>query len=178
MRTRRILPNEDIQEVRVLYKEAFPEGEQIPYERLLQLIGEMNLDVSAYYENDGSAGDFVGFTVVYPGKEYNWFWYFAVRPELRGKGYGQRILSLLIDKYKGGTNILDMESPRQECENQAQRKRRQAFYKRNGFRDTDVYKSFDGIEFTIMMMGEGTFTMRDYDSILANLKRFWWKDRN
>ena len=173
MLSKRILPNEDIQEVRALYKEAFPEGEQIPYERLLQLIGEMNLDVSAYYENGSSASDFVGFTIVYPGKKYNWFWYFAVRPELRGKGYGQQILSQLIEKYKDGTNILDMESPEQVCENSEQRKRRHAFYLRNGFRDTGVGKSFKGIDYTIMMNGEGTFTQRDYDLIIDELRSYW-----
>lgn len=29
---------------------------------------------------------------------------------------------------------------------------------------------------TIMMMGEGRFTDKDYDEILGDLKRFWWLD--
>ena len=70
----------------------------------------------------------MGFTIVYPRDTFNWFWYFAVREELRGKGYGQQILSLLIEKYKGCSNILDMESPDQDCDNAEQRRRRSAFY--------------------------------------------------
>ena len=93
--------------------------------------------------------------------------------ELRGKGYGQQILSRLIEKYKSSTNILDMESPDQQCNNTEQRRRRHHFYLRNGFRDTGVGRSFAGIDYTIMLMGEGTFTMKDYDDIINELRAFW-----
>ena len=54
----------------------------------------MPLDFTAYYDDE----DFIGFTIVYPRKQFNWYWYFAVRDELRGKGYGQKILTQLIEK--------------------------------------------------------------------------------
>ena len=67
-----------------------------------------------------------------------------------------------------------MESPlQQDCDNREQRRRRYHFYLRNGFRDTGVGRSFDGIDYTIMMMGDGTFTMQDYDNIIAELRSFW-----
>ena len=103
-------------------------------------------------------------------------WYFAVREELRGKGYGQQILTQLIEKYKGQTWVLDMESPTQVCENIVQRRRRHAFYLRNGFRDTNVYRTYNDITMTIMMMGESTFTMQDWDDIIHELQQFWWPD--
>ena len=99
------------EEIRCLYESAFPEEEQIPYEDLLQLVDRMNLDFTAYYKGT----EFVGFTIVYPRDTFNWFWYFAVKEDLRGNGCGQQILSMLIEKYKGCSNILDMESPEQEC---------------------------------------------------------------
>ena len=122
---------------------------------------------------------FVGFTIVYPRKTltssssvttqpslsklgrpsllrpFNWFWYFAVREDLRGKGYGQQILTVMMEKYKGQSCVLDMESPTQDCDNIEQRKRRHAFYLRNGFRDTKVYRTYNDITMTVMMMGEG-----------------------
>jgi GNAT superfamily N-acetyltransferase len=109
-------------------------------------------------------------------RPFNWFWYFAVLPELRGQGKGQEILTTLIEKYKGKTCVLDMESPRQECSNKAQRERRHDFYLRNGFRDTNLYKKFDVVEMTIMMMGKGTFTMQDWDDIVNELRKFWTWD--
>ena len=155
--------------IRKLYEIAFPVEEQIPYEDLMILMDKMPLDFTAYYDDK----EFIGFTIVYPRKTFNWFWYFAVRSELRGKGYGQQILSRLIDEYKDCMNILDMESPDQVCENLEQRKRRCAFYLRNGFRKTGVGKSFEGIDYTILMNGEGTFTLNDYDEVLAELRSFW-----
>ena len=157
------------EEVRALYESAFPLEEQIPYGDLMILMDKMPLDFTAYYDD----GEFVGFTIVYQRKTFNWFWYFAVRSGLRGKGLGRQILTMLIEEYKDCTNILDMESPDQVCENSEQRKRRCAFYLRNGFRKTGVGKSFEGIDYTILINGEGTFTLQDYEEVLAELRSFW-----
>ena len=160
-------------EIRELYESAFPENERIPWKDLMRLIEEMHLDFTAYYDAD----TFVGLTIVYPRPSFNWYWYFAVREELRNKGYGQEILSMLKSKYKGQTSVFDMESPRQECDNIVQRRRRHAFYLRNGFRDANVYRSYDNLEMTIMMMGEGTFTLQDWDDMTNELRQHWrWED--
>lgn len=171
--------NED---VRRLYESAFPKEEQILWKDLMRLMKTMSLDFTVYYEDcdafaeANSAAEssrLLGLTIVYPRKQFNWFWYFAVPEELRGQGIGQRILLQLIEKYSGQSNILDMESPEQVCENSEQRKRRHAFYLRNGFRDTGVGKSFKGIDYTIMMIGEGSFTQYDYDQIINELRSYW-----
>lgn len=157
------------EEIRCLYESAFPEEEQIPYEDLLQLVDRMNLDFTAYYKG----ADFVGFTIVYPRDTFNWFWYFAVKEDLRGNGCGQQILSMLIEKYKGCSNILDMESPEQECENREQRRRRSDFYLRNGFRNTGVGKSFEGVDYVILQNGDRVFTLQDYEEVLDELRSAW-----
>ena len=173
MRIKQITTANADEQIKQLYQTAFPKDEQIPWDDLLQLIDVMHLDFTAYYDGE----DFIGFTIVYPRKAFNWYWYFAVREELRGKGYGQKILTKLIEHYKGQTCVLDMESPyQQHCPNLEQRKRRHAFYLRNGFRDTNVYRSYRDITMTVMIMGEGSFTMQDWDEITNELKRFWWID--
>ena len=159
----------DTVQLRKLYETAFPTEEQIPWDNLTRLVVEMPLDFTAYYDND----TFIGLTIVNPRKSINWFWYFAVSEELRGMGYGQEILTSLIKRYDGKPFILDMESPDQPCDNMEQRVRRHSFYKRNGFCDTNVYRSFDGVTYTIMMRGEGKFTKGDYDDIIEDLRRFW-----
>ena len=162
------------QHLRQLYQTAFPVEEQIPWDDLMRLVEEMPLDFTTYYNNEG----LIGFTIVYPRPTFNWFWYFAVREPLRGNGLGQEILSSLIAKYHSQSNILDMESPLQPSDNIEQRKRRHAFYLRNGFHDTHVYRTYEGITYTIMTMGDGTFTMQDYDDIIAELRQHWWRDDN
>ena len=173
---RKITPaNADDEQLKRLYQTAFPENEQIPWHDLMRLIDEMSLDFTAYYDGDV----FVGFTIVYPRPSFSWYWYFAVREDLRGKGLGQQILTQLIERYKGQRCVLDMESPEQNpCPNPEQRQRRRAFYLRNGFRDTHVYRKYDDIEMTIMMMGDGYFTIEDWDEITAELKQHWnWEEK-
>ena len=182
------------EQIKQLYQTAFPENEQIPWNDLTRLIDQMSLDFTAYYDNE----EFVGFTIVYPRKSFNWYWYFAVREELRGKGLGQQILTQLMKKYEGQACVLDMESPYQDpCPNPEQRKRRHSFYLRNGFRDTNVYRSYSNITMTVMMMGPDTlaspssdatqpssskpsllprFTLQDWDDITNELKKFWWPE--
>lgn len=164
--------NADDEQLKMLYQTSFPENEQIPWNDLVRLIDEMHLDFTTYYEED----TLVGFTIVFPHKQFNWFWYFAVKPELRGQGKGQKILTALIEKYKGKTCVLDMESPKQKCDNSEQRKRRHSFYLRNGFRDTNLYRKYDNLEMTIMITGNATFTMKDWDNIVAELRKFWTWD--
>ena len=161
------------EQIKHLYQTAFPENEQIPWDELVRLIGEMHLDFTAYFEGES----FIGFTIVFPYEPFNWYWYFAVRPELRGQGIGQQRLTTLLEKYKGQSCVLDMESPRQECDNKEQRQRRHAFYLRNGFRDTNLYRCWDDLEMTIMMIGPGTFTMQNWDEIVGELTKYWTWDK-
>ena len=164
--------NADV-EIKQLYESAFPVEEQIPWDDLVRLIGEMGLDFTAYYEGEG----LIGFTIVYPRPEFSWFWYFAVKPELRGQGYGQQILSQVIGHYRGQSLVMDIESTRQaSADNREVRQRRHAFYLRNGFQETRLFRGWSGIEYTILQMGTGTFTMQDWDDIVNELKKFWTWD--
>ena len=157
-------------QIKQLYESAFPENERIPWPDLMRLIDEMHLDFTTYEDNN----QLVGFTIVYPGPKVNWFWYFAVKEELRGQGMGQQILTRLIQKYEGKTCVLDMESPYQvPCPNPEQRSRRQQFYLRNGFRDSNLFKSYEDIEMTMMIIGSESFTMQDWDAITNELRQHW-----
>ncbi|MBR4633165.1 MAG: GNAT family N-acetyltransferase [Elusimicrobia bacterium] len=173
MKTKQITKsNANDEQIKLLYQTAFPENEQIPWEDLVRLIDQMQLDFTAYYEDD----TFIGFTILFPHKKFNWFWYFAVIPELRGQGKGQKILTYLIEKYKEKNVVLDMESPKQECNNKEQRIRRHDFYIRNGFRDTNLYRKYDNLEMTIMILGNYIFTMQDWNNIVSELRKFWTWD--
>ncbi len=155
--------------VRQLYETAFPDDEKIPWDELLGLVETMSLDFQAYYEGES----LIALTIVYPRPSFSWFWYFAVKEELRGRGWGQRILRMVTSQYKDHSLILDMEDPAQVCENTSQRQRRHAFYLRNGFRDTGVGKYYGSVAMTILLTGEGTFTMQDYEEVIQELRSFW-----
>lgn len=173
MKTLSYLPitakNADNKDLRNLYETAFPVEEQIPYDDLRQLLSVMPLDFKAYYDGE----TFVGLTIVLKRDDYDWFWYFAVSADLRGKGYGQQILSALKSHYTDHSLIIDIESPEQICDNIEQRRRRYGFYLRNGFRDTHTAKSFEGIDYTILISGDGVFSQTDYDNLIGELRAFW-----
>lgn len=158
-------------ELRRLYESAFPVEEQIPYDDLIQLLVVMDIDYAAYYEEDR----LVGFTMVLRLPKYYWGWYFAVQEELRGKGYGQRILNAVLDKYREGRPfIMDIESPLQpDACNKEQRQRRYAFYLRNGMKDTPTSRTYGGITYTILTSSDEPFTQQDYDDIVAALRAAW-----
>ena len=163
--------NADNQALRQLYGSAFPVKEQIPYNDLIYLLDKLDIDYTSYL--DGEA--FVGLTMVLRLNRYNWGWYFAVCEELRGKGYGQEILSALLKKYRDRRPfIIDIESPLQaDAPNPEQRQRRHAFYVRNGLKDTPTSRTFDGITYTIMTNSDEPFTQQDYDDIIAALRSVW-----
>ncbi len=157
--------------LRQLYETAFPVGEQIPYDDLIHLLDVMDIDYTAYYDDEM----LVGLMMVLRLPRYNWAWYFAVQEKLRGHGYGQAILSAVLDKYHGKRPfIMDIESPNQpDAPNPEQRKRRHAFYLRNGLRDTGTCRSYNGITFTILSSSDEPFTLQDYEDIVAALRAAW-----
>lgn len=163
--------NADDEQLKHLYETAFPEQEQIPYDELIHLFEVMDIDYTAYYDGE----ILVGLTMVLRLQRYNWGWYFAVREDLRGKGYGKDILTHVLDKYHNGNPfVIDIESPLQsDAPNPEQRKRRHAFYLRNGFRDTGTSRTWDGLTFTILSNSDKPFTQQDYNDILAALRSAW-----
>lgn len=159
------------EQLRRLYETAFPPEEQIPYDDLIHLLDDMDIDYTAYYDGEM----LVGFTMVLRLPKYNWGWYFAVREELRGRGYGQEILSAVLGKYRDGHPfVIDIESPLQaDAPNPVQRCRRHAFYRRNGLKDTPTSRTFENVTFTIMTSSDEPFTQQDYDDIIAALRAVW-----
>ena len=163
--------NANDEALRRLYETAFPVEEQIPYDDLVYLLDAMDIDYTAYYEGEM----LVGLTMVLRLPKYNWGWYFAVQDQLRGKGIGQGILTAVLDKYRDGNPfVIEIESPLQpDAPNHEQRKRRHAFYLRNGLKYTDASRTYEGITYTIMTSSDEPFTQQDYDNIIAALRAAW-----
>lgn len=74
--------------------------------------------------------------------------------------------------------MLDMESPEQkDCDNMKQRRQQRDFYLRNGFRETQLYRRYEDIEMTIMMIGDREFSMKDWDDITTDQLQHWnWNE--
>lgn len=71
-------------------------------------------------------GEFLGFVTVWKLSGFAFIEHFAMRPDIRGKGYGSLALAALGKKYPA--LVLEVEPPKTDIQ-----KRRVAFYERCGF---------------------------------------------
>lgn len=118
-------------EARDIYAEAFPRDEKLPFGYLLS--ENEGVDFRAAVED----GKTVGIFCVLYDETLAFLFYLAVRKDLRGSGYGSKILELIKQRHAERTIIVDVEELVDGCENYEQRERRQAFYRRAGFALTE-----------------------------------------
>ena len=152
--------------LRKLFESSFPEEERVPYDEFIKTIDKYNLDYEAFYEGE----KLVGIFIVYILPKYNYAQSLAVPEELRCKGIGQKLLSVMLEKYSKGKNPLigDVESTLQaDAPNIDIRKRRQSFYLRNGFKETGRYYTYKGVSYQTLSTSNEPMSKEDHDEILS-----------
>ena len=148
-----------------LYREAFPVEERLPFDKLLELQEHNDVEFLAYLNRKS----LVGFTYVYHLADMSWWFYFAVVPEERGRGLGEEILTLLVERLGHRRIVMDVEDHTQpHVPNTAQRVRRHDFYARHGFADSGVKRTYAGVTYNYMVRG-GSFTTDDLAALFAGL---------
>lgn len=150
-----------------LNDEAFPKEERIPSEKLINLLDECDCDGWAFYDDE-----FVGFAIILPHNECKecYLSYFAIDKKFRGQGKGSKALQKLQEVYSDYQIALDMERIDEvDAENFEQRKKRVAFYQRNGFKREKCGISFFGINLEIMC-NKGEFRKSEFEKVLTKIK--------
>ncbi len=120
-------------EARLLYLEAFPKEERLPWPVLRLNALREGIDITGWTE----AGQLRGITVSVTEGGLHFLLFFAIVPQCRGKGYGSAILETL--KQQHGTVVLNVEPLVPDAPNLPQRQRRFGFYNRCGFHDTGYH---------------------------------------
>ena len=153
-----------------IYDNAFPYDEKVPYYDFFDLLDTMGGEFTAYYDGENLLGMFVGFRM----KKYNYGGYLVVDEKFRGKGYGQKIVTDILDRYsKDNPFLVDCESPFQtNAPNLEIRKRRHAFYLRNGMKDTGRYITVHNVDYIIMTTSKEPVPQEDIDEAYVTLKPF------
>lgn len=132
----------DIKNIRRLYDLSFPERERIALHHLLHAPSE-----TFVIEDDDQ---FLGFVSMLSVNDLCHITYFAIVPEQRGRGYGSKVLKLLEEKKKGSRIIVDVEMPDPSHMDNAQRRRRIAFYEAAGYVPCDIHYLWSNEEYTIL----------------------------
>jgi ribosomal protein S18 acetylase RimI-like enzyme len=138
-----------------LYLSAFPQEERISVDDLF--IKSEGRELIACYEED----EFVGFYATLTVKDITHIIYFAVPDELRNRGIGSKILSLISNRYADKRIILDFEAEDETSENNEQRKRRKAFYLKNGYKESEVEYIWRGVPYNILI-NKGNITDKEF----------------
>ena len=122
----------DINKLKHLFEHAFPVVERPPF---TMLMGFKHHEMYAVEDN----GTFIGLVDILKYEDTLYIFFLAIKKTYRGKGYGTQILKDIGDKYSKDYRIYLMaENPDIECDNKLERENRISFYKKNGFKVSDV----------------------------------------
>lgn len=147
--------------VYALYRQAFPEEEKKPVEMLEELVRQGKMEILAVAEGDS----FIGLAINMLAGEAALLDYFAISPELRGSGYGSRAVRLLVERFVGKPYIFEVEKPDEAAPNAEERKRRMAFYLRNGLKETGLFIHAYQTDFHILSP-DGSVSYGEYLKLL------------
>lgn len=147
-------------EITNLYETSFPPNEWRPFSDLYHDFGE-KCKLLAFYDDR----IFIGSSIMLTFGGLAHILYLAVKPELRDRGCGSKILEHIRMLYPGQRIIADIESPENDPPNRFQREKRIDFYRKNGFSPTEIrYKWAD--EYYLIMSYGGDVTWEEF-------RKFW-----
>lgn len=132
-------------DIHKLYLESFPKNEQIDFFDFFS--GEFkDFSLVGQYEN----GKLVGMMHFVLTPNFVHLNYFAVSPNMRSKGYGSKCLSWLKRKYRSLPIVVDIEEVDKSSDNNPYRIKRQHFYEKNGFKQSNLIFDWQGTVMTYM----------------------------
>lgn len=149
-------------DIRKLYKHSFPLSERAPFWLLMVRSKSPVADFWALYDED----KWVGIVYVIKHKELAYIFYFAIREEERGKGYGEKALEILKKRYRGNRIFLALETLDKEADNYKQRVRRHAFYEKCGLLDLPYKLQEATVTYDIMGIG-GAVEPEEYREMIS-----------
>ena len=151
--------------VRRLYLTAFPKIERHPVMELFSASSKGKAEFLHFTEN----GQFIGLAYMIVRGDVAFLLYLAVDDSKRNVGYGSAILDAIKDRYEGLDVVLLIESLHEPCENIDIRRRRKAFYLRNGFLDTGFLQTSCGGEANYDILNtKDPFSTESYRNLLLN----------
>jgi len=140
----------DLDKIESLALEAFPPEEYLAPSKIIEMSEKADLNFLAVYDND----QFVGFTVVKLYKTMAYLFFLAINKEMRGQGYGNKIIQKIKENYPDYSLVVDFEMIDKKAPNYNQRVKRKNFYLKNGYKETGHFLSYLGVNYEIMAMND------------------------
>ena len=124
--------------VKRIYFESFPKSERMPFPLMVAMSKLWNTDFLGFYEED----TLCGFIYLAHNRKIVFVMFFAVDAALRSKGFGSAILQEIQKKYPTKKIIISIEPCDETAPDIEIRKKRKAFYLRNGYKETGYMIKF------------------------------------
>lgn len=161
----------NLEDIKQLYMDAFPFEERIPFYIMVLVGNDRDVEFLSIYDDD----TWLGFIHTLVGEKLSYIFYFAIDGGLRQSGYGSKI----IREYKKIHPKLSLaiEPIEEDSDNIKQRKKRLAFYEKNGFETLDTKVVEMGVEFELMGAKGMEIKESDYKSLVKKFFDSFDKDK-
>lgn len=161
--TLELAKNKDYKDIKRLFYSAFPPEERPPY-FFLKWKARRGKGELLVAKDDGR---FVGFIYLIRHLDLIYIFFFAVDENVRGGGYGSKILQYVKERNEGKKIFLAREPLDDTADNAEQRRKRHAFYIKNGFSDLSIKIIENNYVFEAMSIG-GDISADEYDALITN----------
>ena len=128
-------------DVKRIYFESFPKSERMPFPLMVAMSKLWNTDFLGFYEED----TLCGFIYLAHNRKIVFVMFFAVDAALRSKGFGSAILQEIQKNYPTKKIIISIEPCDETAPDIEIRKKRKAFYLRNGYKETGYMIKLAGV---------------------------------
>ena len=145
------------QDIKRIYFEAFPKNERMPFFFFFLMSKLWNTQFWGFYDGDTPCG-FAYFAV---NRKLLFLMFLAVDESLRGEGYGSAILKEIRNRYPEKKLIVSIEPCEDTSPDTEIRKRRKAFYGRNGYGETDFQIKLSGVVQDVLI-ANGEFRKNEF----------------
>lgn len=153
------LNNKDMKRI---YFEAFSNNERMPFPMMAAMSKLWNTSFFGFYDGDIPCGLVY---LAFNGKLV-FIMFLAVDKSLRSKGYGSYILRWIKEKFPSKKIIVSIEPCDENADDAEIRKKRKAFYIKNGYKETGYMMRLNGIEQEIIITN-GDFVKKEFRSFFA-----------
>lgn len=147
-----------------LYDNAFPEQEKKSLHVMEQLVNDGKMEMLAMVDED----EFVGLAINMISGDRVLLDYYAIAPEKRSCGYGSKGLEVLLAHFENQKYIFEIETQDEKADNAEERRRRKAFYLRNGLKETGLSANVYHTDFEILTP-DGELSFQEYVDFLREV---------
>lgn len=144
-------------DIKRIYFDAFPKNERMPFFMMVLMSKLWNTQFLSFYDGDIPCG-FIYFAV---NRKMIFIMFLAVDESLRTKGYGSAILKEIKNRYPDKKIMVSIEPCDDSAPDIEVRKRRKAFYRKNGYGETGYMIKLSGVVQEIMITN-GDFDKKEF----------------